>query len=86
MRRLFIALLLAASPALAASRTSFRVGARVVDSAAMSAQVGHAGIVVKAASRSAALVQVGDAAPAPMSAEQNLALPSRGEVTVTLLY
>ena len=86
MRLALAAALLAAAPALAASRASFHVGVRVVQSATVSAQVGPAAIVLRSETRAAGLVQVGSAAPVPASDGLKIAPPPSGEVLVTLLY
>ena len=84
MRRLALLALLASAPVLASNRTSFHIGARVVDSATVSAEVGDGSIRLKTATRAAGLVQVGTAAPMRAAAEQTIA--ARGDVVVTVLY
>ena len=86
MRRLAAIALLVATPVLASNRTSFRIGARVVDSTTVSAEVGAASIRLKTATRASGLVQVGSSAPVPASHEQTIAAPAGGDVVVTLLY
>ena len=87
MRRLLIAALFIAAPVFAASQTSFRVGARVVNSATLSARVSADGLHVQAASRQAGMIQVGSAAPVPASADLKMTTPPEGgAVVVTLLY
>ena len=86
--------LLFTSPVLAASQAAFRVGAVVVSSARVSAQVGTSaprdGIRLSMAARgpSSAAVQVGDrpAIHAPAAGELTLPSPAAGDVVVTLLY
>ena len=86
MRLALLAALLAAAPALAASRTSFHVGARVVQSATVSARVGPSAIVLGTRTRAAGMVQVGSAAPVPAADGLKIAPPRSGDVVVTLLY
>jgi len=86
MRRLAIAALLAAAPVLASNRTTFHVGARVVDSTTVSAEVGAASIRLRNSTRAATLVQVGSSAPVQGSLEQVIAAPSTGNLVLTLLY
>ncbi|MCA1826827.1 MAG: hypothetical protein ABR567_21805 [Myxococcales bacterium] len=84
MRRLAVIALLLASPVLASNRTSFHIGARVVDSTTVSAEVGAGSIRLKNTTRAAALMQVGSAAPVRAATDQTIA--ASGDVVVTLLY
>ena len=86
MRLLLAAALLAASPAIASSRVSFHVGARVVASTTVSAQVGERSILLRSKTQAPGLVQVGSAAPVPASPDLRIAPPASGDLVVTLLY
>ena len=86
MRRLAALALLVATPVLADNRTSFHIGARVVDSTTVSAEVGATSIRLKTATRASSLIQVGSSAPVPASHEQTISAPAGGDVVVTLLY
>lgn len=82
MRTAFALFCLAALPVLGAARTSFQVGARVVQSATLAT----AGATVRMTTRAPALVQVGAGAPVRAQPELSLRTPAAGDVVVTLLY
>jgi hypothetical protein len=86
MRRVALVGLLAALPVLGSNRGSFHAVARVIDAATVSARAGSKSIRVEMKTRAAALLQVGSAAPVRASSEQTVAVPSSGDLVITLLY